>query len=102
MFWLGGIFGIVLLVALGFVILHFAEKESSLNLKIAGYLLLASGLIMAISAAIMMFSGFCRYDRQGHHGYGMHGSHSMMRGGCNHRIEKVNKPKMDKDSTGVK
>ena len=97
MFWFGGIFGIVLLVAFGFILLHFADKENSLNLKIAGYLLVASGVIMIISAVIMMFTGSCRSHKQGHHGYG------SMKGGCNHHMKM---PKMGhgliKDSTGEK
>lgn len=109
MYWFGGIFGMVLLVAVGFVVLHFAEKEKSFNLKIAGYLLAASGAILAISTAIMVFFGGCRYDGMGHHG-GMHGSHGMMRG-CDHIMEEkgmdgTNMPKMHnemmKDSPGVK
>ena len=103
MFWFGGIFGMVLLVVFGFVVLHFAEKEKSFNLKIAGYLLIASGAILAISTADMVFFGGCRYDGMGHRGHGMH--HWMMRGGCD-QMDGANMPKMDKgmmkDSTNVK
>ena len=94
MFWFGKIFGIVLLVALGFVILHFADKEKSLNLKIAGFLLVASGLVMAIAAVVLMFFG---QGYGSHHGHGMHG-HGMMRGGCNHHMDGLKSPVLDKET----
>jgi len=74
----GGFFGSILLLALGFIVLHFANKDKSQYLKIAGYILAAAGALSLVYVAYMRFSGSC--TPYGHHGR-MHSSymrHGMM------------------------
>lgn len=89
MFWLGGIFWIVFLVVIGFVILHFAEKEKSLNLKIAGYVLIGVGGLLALYAVIMMATGSMPFGTCGRtsHGGMMGSGHGMMSGHHNMSVE---------------
>ena len=62
----GGFFGGVMLLALGFIVLHYADKDKSKYLKIAGYILAVFGGLSLFYAAYMRFAGSC--DAGGHRG----------------------------------
>ena len=69
----GGFFGSILLLAMGFIVLHFANKDKSQYLKIAGYILAAAGALSLVYVSYMRFNGSCM--NCGHHHGRMHPSY---------------------------
>ena len=79
---------IIAFLAIGFIILHFAEKENSKKLKLAGFITLGGSALVIVAMIYFMLFGACSGRRgcskkyKGNHYSKHYSKHDCKKGDC--------------------